>query len=51
MIKLLILIKRQSDLHTKIKQNREIAEATLHEIDNDLNELNYFISDFKTQSK
>ena len=41
--------KKQSDLHTKIKQNREIAEDTLHEIDNELNELNYFISDFKTQ--
>ena len=31
--------KKQSDLHTKIKQNREIAEDTLHEIDNELNEL------------
>ena len=41
--------KKQSDLHTKIKQNREIAEDTLHEIDNELNELNYFISDFTSR--
>ena len=41
--------KKQSDLHTKIKQNREIAEETLNQIDNDLNELNYFIIDFQTR--
>ncbi len=41
--------KKQSDLHTKIKQNREIAEETVHEIDKDLNELNYFVSDFQKQ--
>ena len=41
--------KKQSDLHTKIKQNREIAEETLHEIDKELNELNYFVSDFQSQ--
>lgn len=41
--------KKQSDLHAKIKQNREIAEETLGQIDNDLSELNYFITDFQTR--
>ena len=41
--------KKQSDLHTKIKQNREMSEETLHKLDKELNELNYFISDYKTQ--
>lgn len=41
--------KKQLDLHTKIKQNREIAEENLHEIDKELNELNYFVSDFQNQ--
>ena len=42
--------KKQSDLHTKIKQNREIAEETLHEIDKELNELNYLCLIFKIRS-
>ncbi len=43
------LDKKQSDLHTKIKQNREIAEENLYDLDKELNEINFYVSDFKNK--
>ncbi len=41
--------KKRSDLHLKIKQNREMIEENLYELDKELSDINFLVSDFKNK--
>ena len=42
--------KRKSDLHTDIRKERDLADERIYEIDKQINELNFYVSDLQQKS-
>jgi len=42
--------KRKSDLHTDIRKERDLADERIYEIDKQINELNFYVSELQQKS-
>jgi hypothetical protein len=42
--------KRKSDLHTNIRKERDIADERMYEIDKEIDDINYRVSELKTRT-